>query len=594
MLAVCAWFYKQAVSTEACARCPVSTYRVEKGATELSNCQACPAGADTGGHDGQTSPDACQCAERFYVVNSGADNAARTCVACPSGATCANGFCALRTEDKRCPDSSKPIPGTWERSTSVDDAGRFRLTGCPPGFQTKTDSHDAQTCHPCLQTQYIINPNENACEKCPPGLICFGTDAYKKVVENSTWFAENGVYHLASCPTGYQRMSIADGTPADQQQCTPCPAGSECTLEVCDSCDACAAGKYKDTDGTQACRDCPRNTFNPDTNSKSFANCKSCPAGAETGGKVGQTNPDDCRCSDRTYLVTQLEMRCLDCPVGAECFDRSCALRSVPFTCTIIGEWIADPASGEYSVVSCPVGFQLQNASTLGLNIGCFKCPNGFYVHDSKDPTAVCRKCPSSATCTNGRPPVFNAAKMQGETDLALPDECNDETVRQALAEKFQMEASKIVLSSNPCVERRTVRKVTFQIVSNSEELDALQKSLSKIGVMLGEVQSEGPEILEGEVWEEIDGVYYLRQCPPGHLLINTTVELQRCEPCLPGTYLLEGSSECTKCPEGESLSNTVFGHLSHVLPCFALTFPDECATVCERSAKSVKGIVWC
>ena len=47
----------------------------------------------------------------------------------------------------------------------------------------------------------------------------------------------------------------------------------------------------------------------------------------------------------------------------------------------------------------------------------------------------------------------------------------------------------------------------------------------------------------------------------------------ESCDPCLPGTYLLEGSSECTKCPEGEFV-----GSLSlSCSPCFALTCPDEC-----------------
>ena len=45
----------------------------DEGATELSNCLACPPGADTGGLQGQTSRTACQCGERAgasdYVSN---------------------------------------------------------------------------------------------------------------------------------------------------------------------------------------------------------------------------------------------------------------------------------------------------------------------------------------------------------------------------------------------------------------------------------------------------------------------------------------------------------------------------------------------
>ena len=511
--------YKQAVSTEACAACPASTYREDEGATELSNCLACPPGADTGGLQGQTSRTACQCGERFYRASSGSTF---SCANCPSGATCATGgFCALRDPSRNCSADSPPgpIPGTWVRSTSGVDAGKFRLIGCPAGYQTQNASHDTDMCHPCLETQYIINPDEDACEKCPPGLICRGDNVVVPVVENSTWLAENGVYKLQTCPMGYSKISVANEW--QQQECRPCTEGTECVLKVCESCSPCAAGKYKDVAGTQACRTCPQNTYNPNTNSKAFANCVACPPGANTGGKTGQTNASDCTCPDRTYLVINAhdnKKQCLDCPVGAECKDRSCALRSNPFQCEIVGQWVKDPTAGHYKVLLCPSGYKLQNDTKMGLNIGCEPCPLGYYVQDSHDPNSVCRKCPSSATCVNGRPPVFNAVKMQGAIELELPKECDEQTVRQALAVQLGVDVSKIVLSSSPCEEqqRRAKQKITFEIVGETSELESLQKSLSEKGVSLGEIQAEGQQILEGEVWEQIDGVYYLRKCPPG------------------------------------------------------------------------------
>jgi len=58
----------------------------------------------------------------------------------------------------------------------------------------------------------------------------------------------------------------------------------------------------------------------------------------------------------------------------------------------------------------------------------------------------------------------------------------------------------------------------------------------------------------EGEVWEESGGHFYLRQCPPGHRLINTTepaLIAARCAPCLPNTYIIDPLGPCVDCPVG-------------------------------------------
>ena len=117
--------------------------------------------------------------------------------------------------------------------TSGDNAGRYSLISCPAGYQTQNTTHDTQACHACLESQYIIDPDEDACEKCPPGLECQGDHVVVSVVENATWSAENGVYKLQSCPTGYSKIRV-DGE-WDQQKCEPCAAGPECVLEVCET-----------------------------------------------------------------------------------------------------------------------------------------------------------------------------------------------------------------------------------------------------------------------------------------------------------------------------------------------------------------------
>ena len=257
-----AGYYKAAVSTEACAACPPNSFRAEPGAQEFASCLPCPTGAGTGGKDGQTSADACQCGDRFYLTSAGATGSALSCATCPSGAVYpGSGFCALRTPDLNCTSNSGPIPGTWVLSTSGEDAGKYRLIGCPAGYQTQNASHDTAKCHRCLDTQYIINPDKDACQRCPPGLICQGDNVVVPVVKNSTWAPEDGLFKLQTCPTGYSKISVANQW--DQQKCQQCAAGTECVLQVCDSCSDCEPGSYKDAAGTQACRACPQNTYNP-------------------------------------------------------------------------------------------------------------------------------------------------------------------------------------------------------------------------------------------------------------------------------------------------------------------------------------------
>lgn len=67
---------------------------------------------------------------------------------------------------------------------------------CPPGTMKQAVDHDNARCQPCLETQYIIDPNNHACEKCALGLKCRGNALVEPVVANSTWEADGGVYKL--------------------------------------------------------------------------------------------------------------------------------------------------------------------------------------------------------------------------------------------------------------------------------------------------------------------------------------------------------------------------------------------------------------
>jgi hypothetical protein len=95
---------------------------------------------------------------------------------------------------------------------------------------------------------------------------------------------------------------------------------------------------------------------------------------------------------------------------------------------------------------------------------------------------------------------------------------------------------------------RRTVT-VSFELVADEAQMAKLAASLPVLGVKLGEINSIGPQAAAGEVWEEVNGVFMLRKCPPGFKLISEPIEMQKCFPCGKGKYIIQGSTDCVDCP---------------------------------------------
>ena len=86
------------------------------------------------------------------------------CLTCPAGCDCTAGGADIRCE-----------VGTW-----IAVNGSYILTGCPAGHQLVNStvgtsrgafSSDLQQCKACIRGQYIINPDTDVCQDCPPGLL---------------------------------------------------------------------------------------------------------------------------------------------------------------------------------------------------------------------------------------------------------------------------------------------------------------------------------------------------------------------------------------------------------------------------------------
>ena len=246
--------------------------------------------------------------------------------------------------------------GEWSLNVSQ---GGYVLTSCPGGYSKYamplSGSLDGQQCRKCSTgLEYILNTDKDACQTCPPGLWCFGSDVVEPRLEGSTWVRNGSIYLLTGCPAGYRVSSertrgVFDAT---LQQCDPCDKGSECKSPPCTVCSLCAPGYYKELKGSTPCSECPEDTQNEFEGGEALlSSCTRCPDRASTNGLSAVSNASVCECTKEYFPMDQtsrLDSRsrtfvCKTCPTGAVCSDGACALRSPGRYCNQSQDvWLGD------------------------------------------------------------------------------------------------------------------------------------------------------------------------------------------------------------------------------------------------------------
>eukprot|EP00961_Rhodomonas_salina_P297024 3936872-Rhodomonas_salina.10 len=240
---------------------------------------ACPRGSvlslGAASHTGAQIGSCTRCRAGTYSLDPLVGPASEpSCLACPAGGRCAGG------------DEVTFAVGDW-----AEEQGMFVLKSCPPGHELvgRSDQVDAaaQQCKPCLQTEYVMDPNRDSCTACPNGAVCDGSGLVARAEPaGAVWVAdmEQRIYRLLSCPTGYRVVnSSADGVFAQQlQQCSACPEGRECTAASCQTCLPCAPGSFKDMAGPFPCTLCELGTYATAAGATSETFCRSCPLNSNT------------------------------------------------------------------------------------------------------------------------------------------------------------------------------------------------------------------------------------------------------------------------------------------------------------------------
>ena len=464
-------YFTPALSLAPCQACPVNTYVLEATtlATQSSDCLPCPSRSTTQSKVGQVGISSCKCDNEYYKVHQGAANSAFTCRVCPAGAMCTtqsrSQYCPLEEssvsqcvtqhnnserastqgnyyEATACCNS--PVLGIWNRIAASGTYGDyFELTACPAGYQRNSNNDssvnlDQQTCQKCVPegATYIIHPNTDQCQTCPPGLVCFGNETVVPTVPGSVWTKGSDIqldsdetgsfYWLSFCPAHYRIINYTSTSASTTSSvsfkllrsqaksvlnCVPCLRGAECPDPPCIECSPCRPGFYKVSDAAEPCLPCPINTYNPKKGSIVSRDCLNCQDGSTTEGLTGRVHVLECKCDPQLYPVqnnSSIIPQCMKCPSGAICTDRSCALQWSGLNCSslssssIIGDWSRQPLSSgddHFKLTGCPPGTELQTEEEMGTPDlqQCKPCASGTeYIIDPN--SDICEKCPLGAS----------------------------------------------------------------------------------------------------------------------------------------------------------------------------------------------------
>ena len=342
----------------ACRQCVPGSFKEHK---DHALCSYCGAPSSDHGH---------ALLHHFGGADSGADNSTH-CLACP--------LMSGQDEDIVGPGllvmdnftDCKCFPGHDNRTA-------WSCSACPPYMVQTAYSDDA--CVFCAPGHFFIE-RHLACGACH--LAADGGPAHELLVLNSLdpalpWGADGGD---CVCRLGHER-------------------------DATDTCRACATGKFRGSNRTRFCAECPADTYQ---NTTANLQCRPCPPNSSTLGVFGKTIIEHCVCGPgfqplaeglclpcpagtfrQSRLANESEQACVQCPA-----DHYCPAGSVvPQPCPP-GE-LALPGSAEIDHCLCPPGRGRAPGpahAPQALSNPCLLCAHAFFAPARSN--SPCDACPA-------------------------------------------------------------------------------------------------------------------------------------------------------------------------------------------------------
>eukprot|EP00961_Rhodomonas_salina_P102164 1374140-Rhodomonas_salina.1 len=241
--------YKPSIGSAACTLCPTETYSTTDAATSAGVCESCP----------------------LYTVSLAGSNNLTDCV-CALGYTGPDGLectpCVAGTYKDVIGSSlclSCPADST---SLSASDALSDCL--CNAGFEGSGPAG----CEPCSTGRYKVDWSGDSCLLCPAG-------SYHGLTTQTS-------------PDACMLCPIASNSPAGSSTILACTCNAGYFGSDGTNCSGCAAGKYKEAPGDQACALCPEGTFSAVEASDTSGSCELCAAFSFSG--AGASAAANCSC----------------------------------------------------------------------------------------------------------------------------------------------------------------------------------------------------------------------------------------------------------------------------------------------------------
>eukprot|EP00964_Phaeocystis_antarctica_P014192 scaffold7813_cov73-Phaeocystis_antarctica.AAC.1 len=610
--------------------CPAGYYCPDYATTVAISCTRghfCPLGAsaplpcEEGSYSTRTNlSSAAQCdgtEPGFYAITG--SPAPRPCSPGAVAADARMGLCAPCAEGKFqdreqqteckpckqgsfCPEgASAPLScakGSYSISTNLTsgsectetNAGHFAPTGstlqtkCSPG--TVAPNASMATCDKCEAGKYQADEGELTCVACQPGSYCpEGASAALPCKEGSYSISTN-----LTSPSECTKTDAGSFAPTGSTEQTRCSPGTVAPNASMATCDKCAAGKYQEDEGEQACVACEPGLYCPEGASAAL----SCREGSYSNA-INLTSPNECtktdagsfaptgsieqtRCSPGTVAPNASMGSCLKCEAGT---FQATPGQLMCESCTP-GSYCAEGAA---AALPCAEG-TYSNAIDLRTDAECTPTAKGYYAPTGSTKQMACSPgtvAPnaSMAICDKCEASKYQASEGKQACVACKPGSYCPEGASAALPCKEGSYSNRTDLNSD--VQCNGTEPGFYATTGSTAPRPCSSGTVQPNASMATCVKCDEGKYQAGE------GQQICETCRAGNYSASTL----SCEPCQKGMYSPGNAAvECFECPSGEYQPETgktscetcgAGNYSSNVLSCEPCPVGEYCPDGLER-----------